>query len=117
MLQKRTDMGQLSKAERDLLEKLMKAREGRDTSVKPEQGGRKDTEILFMTACGCGPQSRCPASCPHAGLSSWASLQAHIKLSGGVKKAKSKKGPGAKRRAKDLVDQFGCVSSDSSPYS
>ena len=32
-----------------------------------------------------------------------------MKASGGVKKAKSKKGPGAKRRAKDLVDQFGCV--------
>ena len=31
-----------------------------------------------------------------------------MKTSGGVKKAKSKKGPGAKRRAKDLVDQFGC---------
>lgn len=27
-------MGQLSKAERDLLEKLMKAREGRDSAVK-----------------------------------------------------------------------------------
>ena len=37
--QKRTDMGQLSKAERDLLEKLMKAREGRDTSVKSSKVG------------------------------------------------------------------------------
>lgn len=27
-------MGQLSKAERDLLQKLMKAREGRDSTVK-----------------------------------------------------------------------------------
>ena len=30
-----------------------------------------------------------------------------MKASGGVKKVKSKKGAGAKRRAKDLVDQFG----------
>ncbi len=37
------------------------------------------------------------------------SAQAHVKVGGGVKKAKSKKGPGAKRRAKDLVDQFGCA--------
>ena len=37
------------------------------------------------------------------------SVQGHLKASGGVKKAKAKKGPGAKRRAKDLVDQFGCV--------
>lgn len=29
------NMGQLSKAERDLLQKLMKAREGRDSTVKP----------------------------------------------------------------------------------
>ena len=48
------------------------------------------------------------------GLSPWAPLQAHIKLGGGVKKAKSKKGPGAKRRAKDLVDQFGWVFSNRS---
>ena len=48
------------------------------------------------------------------GLSSGLPLQAHIKLGGGVKKAKSKKGPGAKRRAQDLVDQFGCVSPNSS---
>ena len=73
-----------------------------------------------MTACGCEMQSRCPASriCSQlmfaCGLTLLVSLQAHIKLGGGVKKAKSKKGPGAKRRAKDLVDQFGCVSSDSS---
>ena len=32
-----------------------------------------------------------------------------MKVGGGVKKTKSKKGPGAKRRAKDLVDQFGCA--------
>ncbi|CAL5221592.1 g3811 [Coccomyxa viridis] len=62
-------MGQLSKAERDLLQKLMKAREGRDSTVKQSKG--------------------------------------HLKASGGVKKVKAKKGPGAKRRAKDLVDQFG----------
>ena len=37
--QKRTDMGQLSKAERDLLEKLMKAREGRDPSLKSSKVG------------------------------------------------------------------------------
>lgn len=41
------------------------------------------------------------------------SVQGHLKASGGVKKAKSKKGPGAKRRAKDLVDQFGCGNSKS----
>ena len=34
-----------------------------------------------------------------------------MKVGGGVKKTKSKKGPGAKRRAKDLVDQFGCAMS------
>ena len=39
VLQKSTDMGQLSKAERDLLEKLMKAREGRDSSVKSSKVG------------------------------------------------------------------------------
>ncbi len=39
------------------------------------------------------------------------SVQGHLKASGGVKKVKAKKGPGAKRRAKDLVDQFGCVCS------
>ena len=32
-------MGQLSKAERDLLEKLMKAREGRDSAVKQSKVG------------------------------------------------------------------------------
>ena len=44
MPQNRTDMGQLSKAERDLLEKLMKAREGRDTSVKSSKVGM-ETQI------------------------------------------------------------------------
>ncbi len=32
-------MGQLSKAERDLLQKLMKAREGRDSTVKQSKVG------------------------------------------------------------------------------
>lgn len=41
-------MGQLSKAERDLLEKFMKAREGHDVAVKQNKVGRTDQCLLHL---------------------------------------------------------------------
>ena len=47
-------MGQLSKAERDLLQKLMKAREGRDSTVKQSKVASESVYLFRLVAAGIG---------------------------------------------------------------
>ena len=58
-------MGQLSKAERDLLQKLMKAREGRDSTVKAGKVINRKTSL-------------CPKAFQSAAMAGISQLLAHM---------------------------------------